>query len=84
MPLFAFHTGTPTGNADLALRDLQTWLDLLGTEEYTLLTEELRGEPTGPERPMISRTNAVIEKLKALYHEPGTPDTWGLVVKERL
>lgn len=84
MPLFAFLTGTPTPEAELALRDLQTWLDVLDPEEYRLLTEELTQEPTARERPLVTRTNAEIERLKIDHSPPDLPPTWGLIVKERL
>lgn len=83
MPLFAIPTGTPCEAAELAAHDLQTWLDFLPLEEYRILTEELAADPVG-ERPMVSRTNAVIDRLKVLYEAPQGDGCWGLAVKDRL
>lgn len=84
MPLFVFITGTPSDSATLAAHELQTWLDQLDPEEYTLLTEELEADPTGPERPMVGRSNNTIDRLKTQYSAPTEATTWGLAVKNRL
>ncbi|GAA5150061.1 hypothetical protein GCM10023213_48540 [Prosthecobacter algae] len=84
MPLFARPTGVPSENAELATHQLQGWLDTLNPEEYTLLEEELRAEPTTSDRPMVTRTNAEIDRLKTLYASPEGEEAWSLVVKSRL
>lgn len=84
MPLFAHATGAPSENAELATHQLQGWLDSLALEEYALLEEELATEPTATDRPMVTRTNAEIDRLKTLYASPEGEEVWSLVVKSRL
>lgn len=84
MPLFAIPTGAPSESAEHAAHDLQTWLDFLPAEEYTLLTEELQEDAVTSDRPMVSRANAVIDRLKAIYASPEGEQAWGLAVKKRL
>lgn len=82
--LFAFSTGEPCHEAEKAAHHLQTWLDTLSTEEYTLLTDELQAEPTAGDRPLIALLNAQIDSLRRHHSPPGTDAPWGLIVKKRL
>ena len=84
MPLFAMPTGAPSECAEQAAHDLQTWLDFLATEEYLLLEQELESDRPAADRPMVSRTNAVIDRLKLIYGLVEGDPPWGLVVKKRL
>ncbi|HEY1084147.1 MAG TPA: hypothetical protein VGE29_17920 [Prosthecobacter sp.] len=83
MPLFAAPTGVSCEAAENAVHDLQRWLDFLSIDEYRILAEELEQGGDGC-RPMVSRTNAVIARLKTVYESGKEDPGWGLVVKNRL
>lgn len=83
MPLFAIPTGAPCAAAENAAHDLQTWLDFLSMDEYGILSEELE-QVSDAERPMVSRCNAVIDRLKAVHGDGEADPNWGLMVKNRL
>jgi hypothetical protein len=84
MPLFVIPTGEPSDAANHAASELQAWLQLLSYDEYVLLQEELRGEPTAGDRPMVSRANAVIDRLKRVYGNSLEDLDWDLVLKSKL
>lgn len=84
MPLFVIPTGEPSEAANQAASELQSWLQLLDDDEYMLLQEELRVEPDSIDRPMVSRTNVEIDRLKKIHGESRDNLTWDLVVKSKL
>ncbi len=84
MPLFVIPTGEPSEAANNAASDLQSWLQLLDDDEYILLQEELKEEPTAADRPMVGRANAVIDQLKRTYGNSTENLQWDLTVKSKL
>lgn len=85
MPLFAMISGPHDEAARQASNELQTWLNFLSIEEYNLLTEELKYEDPQHDRPMVSRANAVMDRLKLIYGAEASQDSsWSLFVEDRL